>query len=604
MKKLFVFIALIIVFDLSAQSVSRNNIESIGAHPRLILRDGDIARLRSLVEDNPEIGRLYESMIKVADRTLEEPVCERQKKGKRLLGVSRKVLERVLCCACSYLVTNDRCYAERAEKEMVAAAKFEDWNPSHFLDVGEMMTALALGYDWLYDSLSEESRRIIEQAIINKGIYGAENDRQMWFYKRKNNWNQVCNGGFVLGALAVADKEPSMALEVLNKSIASNSFGLQPYAPDGVYPEGYSYWSYGTWYQVLIIEALRTALGDSCGLERAEGFMESAYFMNYVVAPSGRAFNFSDCGSHPTAQNLLLGWFACESGDMSLIYQDLQSLRNDKLRLLERRFLPVGLIFLSRCDLSNMQPLREKVWSGDGVQPIFVYRSGWRSKDDTYLAVKGGSPANSHAHMDGGSFVYEWGGVRWSCDLGSQDYYSLESRGVKLWRAGQESERWEVFRLNNLSHSTLSVNDEKHLYDGSVKMIEVYDTVGRYGAKFDLAPILKGVGRAERTITTNGIGVTVVDEVEAEERCLLRWVMCTPAKATIEGKGSILLESNGRKLRVELVAPHRKVKPFILSNDPPHDYDAPNKGTCRVGFVLDLGANRPTVLQIRLTPLV
>ena len=31
---------------------------------------------------------------------------------------------------------------------MLTAARFEDWNPSHFLDVAEMTFALAIGYDW------------------------------------------------------------------------------------------------------------------------------------------------------------------------------------------------------------------------------------------------------------------------------------------------------------------------------------------------------------------------------------------------------------------------------------------------------------------------
>ena len=40
---------------------------------------------------------------------------------------------------------------ERLEEEMLAAAGFSDWNPGSFLDVAEMTTALAIGYDWLHD---------------------------------------------------------------------------------------------------------------------------------------------------------------------------------------------------------------------------------------------------------------------------------------------------------------------------------------------------------------------------------------------------------------------------------------------------------------------
>ena len=103
----------------------------------------------------------------IEDRTNEciplEPI-KRIMVGKRLLGRCRAVLERVSMCSYMYLLSGDEMYARRAEKEMLAAANFTDWNPKHFLDVGEMPTALAIGYDWLYDWLSPESRR--QQKVV------------------------------------------------------------------------------------------------------------------------------------------------------------------------------------------------------------------------------------------------------------------------------------------------------------------------------------------------------------------------------------------------------------------------------------------------------
>ncbi len=50
-------------------------------------------------------------------------------------------------------MTGDPQFKDRAEQEMLGVAAFPDWNPPHFLDVGEMTTAMAIGYDWLYDVL-------------------------------------------------------------------------------------------------------------------------------------------------------------------------------------------------------------------------------------------------------------------------------------------------------------------------------------------------------------------------------------------------------------------------------------------------------------------
>lgn len=114
-------------------------------------------------------------------------------------------------------------------------------------------------------------------------------------------------------------------------------------------------------------------------------------------------------------------------------------------------------------DLSNIQPPSCRFWHNGGKTPVFIYRGGWNSKKDSYLAVKGGSPLTSHAHMDAGSFIYEREGIRWGIDLGMQNYLSLESRGVNLWDQSQEGQRWEVFRLGNMAHNTLTINNKRHL---------------------------------------------------------------------------------------------------------------------------------------------
>ena len=529
------------------------------------------------------MARLDGYIVRSANKMLEQPVAEYKKQGKRLLTISRLVLERVLYCSYSYLTTNDIKYALRAEKEMLAAAAFDNWNPSHFLDVAEMTTALALGYDWLYDLLSEQSREKIATAIVEKGLLGAEKESQMWFYRRANNWNQVCNCGMVVGALAISEREPELAKKMIEKSLLSNPIAMATYAPDGVYVEGSSYWSYGTWFEVVMIEALRTALGSSFGIEKAEGFLQSADFVNFMRTPTGGQFNYSDNGAtSKKVQNPLLAWFSAERGDTGVIYDDFRSLKSDAIRIEERRMLPLSMFFLSRCELDNLQPLKSDFFVGSGEQPLFAYRSGWDSKEDVYLAAKGGSASLSHGHMDAGSFIYEWGGVRWSIDLGSQNYYSLESKGVDLWNMKEGSQRWQVFRVGSASHSTLTVKGRNHLVEGVAPMTAVYDKPGCYGATFDLSPLFEELTEARRTITINELGqVSVVDVLQSERPTIVCWTMCTNAEVEQLNNRELLLKQKGKSL---ILRASKGAKAFVLSNEPPHDYDAPNKGSQRVGF--------------------
>ena len=244
-----------------------------------------------------------------------------------------------------------------------------------------------------------------------------------------------------------------------------------------------------------------------------------------------------------------------------------------------------------------------KCWYGRGEMPLFIYRSGWTKSDDTYLAAKGGAPSHSHAHMDAGSFVYEWGGVRWAIDLGSQNYHALEKRGIKLFAKGQNSDRWSIFRLNNQSHGTIMVNGRPMRYEGKAEMVETYSEGGRYGAKFDMTPVLFDVEKAYRRLVIDDTArVVVEDDITAGDKpCAIRWTMTTAAVPRIVDGRTIELRQNGRTLIVKAVSP-TKVKPFVLSNNPPHDYDEPNPDTSRIGFTMNAKRGKRVVLRVELQP--
>ena len=144
---------------------------------------------------------------------------------------------------------------------MLAVARFTDWNPSHFLDVAEMTTGMAIGYDWLFSNLQPESRSLIKKAILEKGINQSKVGDYNGWLRSKNNWNQVCNTGMVYGALALQEDYPELANEIINRAYETISLPMEEYQPDGAYPEGYGYWGYGTTYNVLFLSAVEKVFG-------------------------------------------------------------------------------------------------------------------------------------------------------------------------------------------------------------------------------------------------------------------------------------------------------------------------------------------------------
>src|SRR5262245_47047836 len=268
----------------SESDIRKSVSQSLSPHPRLMLTAKDLEDLKKSIASDSLQEQTWKLALAEADRVTGLPPLQRVLEGKRLLAVSRECLSRVMHLSLAWRMTGDAKYLNRARDEMLNVCRFENWNPSHFLDVAEMTTALAIGYDWLYDGLNEADRATIRHAIVDKGIKASQVGRQTWI-TLDNNWNQVCNGGMAMGMLAIAEDEPALAAEIVTRSINGLPYAMKQYAPDGAYPEGPGYWSYGTTYNVMLIASLESALGTDFGLADAPGFLATAEYFLQMTGP-------------------------------------------------------------------------------------------------------------------------------------------------------------------------------------------------------------------------------------------------------------------------------------------------------------------------------
>ncbi len=191
-------------------------------HPRLFATRSELANLSKTVASDPLRKQLADAVVAQANLLHDEKLVERQLVGRRLLGVSRTCKDRVLVLATAYYLTGDERHAERCKEEMLAAARFSNWNPSHYLDVAEMTTALAIGYDWLYDQLDPANRQEIRKAIVEKGIRVPFTTNYNGWVHSTNNWGQVCHGGMTIGTLAVLEDEPELAAKTVHSCAAKH----------------------------------------------------------------------------------------------------------------------------------------------------------------------------------------------------------------------------------------------------------------------------------------------------------------------------------------------------------------------------------------------
>ncbi|MGF1453224.1 MAG: heparinase II/III family protein [Opitutales bacterium] len=561
------------------------------AHPRLFLAPENEPAWRVRVTGDPRLRKLSERVVDEAELLLEIPPVERVFVGRRLLGTARQVLNRIGYLGVAYRLTGEAHFAQRGIRELRAVADFVDWNPDHFLDTAEITTAFALGYDWFYHKMTDDERAAVREAIIEKGLKPSFKEPVPWWWvDRENNWNQVCHGGLAMGALMVFPDAPELATRTLHRALENLPLVMALYAPDGAYPEGPTYWEYGTSYNVLLIDALETALGTDFGLADFPGFLDTGEYYLHAQGPTGLLFNYMDNGIRQDAAAAMY-WFARKRDQPALLYNELPKLAEEydvdaDPGSHSGRFLPLILIWAP--PLGGINAPAETAYFGRGPTPVALLRTEW-APSATFVGIKGGSPAESHGHMDVGQFVLEMNGVRWVSDLGKQSYNPMEQAGLDIWNFGQHSDRWKVFRHRIDSHSTLMIDGQQQKVDGHAEL--VHGKAEPLFATLDMTPVYDWqLERAIRHIEIlDGDRVRLRDSVKAvNDPARVRWAIVTRADVELTGDRTALLRRDGEMLRIEIQGP--ETASFIVEDisEPLEPWDEPNPNTSRLSFTHEL----------------
>ena len=519
-------------------------------HPRLVMLADDLARITNFIATDKVARGYYENLRQTGEELLKLPPVKRVLIGPRLLDKSRTVVGRMYALGLLHRIDGDPRWLDRAVAEMRAVAAFTNWNPSHFLDVAEMSHGMAIGYDWFYPWLSGTDRKLVRRAIVGKGLREgvACYEKSVSWTRASHNWNNVCNGGLICAALAVAEDEPKLAKQILTNALARLPKAMRSYAPDGAWDEGPAYWSYATTYTVMALASLQSALGKDFGLGELPGFADAGLARIHGVGPTGLYFNFAD-GGEASRMEPALFWlarrfdrplyaaaareYAVGRGPDSaklwfgqahnLMWYDARGDREDLAReSLDRRFHHAETAF---------------------------FRSAWLEPRAFYVGFKGGDNRANHAHLDLGTFVLDALGQRWATDLGGDDYNLPGYFGGK---------RWTYYRLKTEGQNTLVLGKTNQSATARARLTWFESKLEQGAAIADLTAAYASLGarRVRRGVALKDgrERVVIQDEIDLNRPTEVVWNMHTTAIVRVDGQIAFLAQG-GEQLRARVVSP-------------------------------------------------
>ncbi len=504
-------LSLALILGLFAAAIpALSRAQSPAASPRLLFQDDEPALVLRQAESDPLLARVLEQIRRDADAALAAPPLKDVRTGvdSYLRQTARPLVRRVLTLGFLHRLDPDPRFAQRAIADLRAAAALPDWNDRHFLSAAETGFAVAVGLDWFRDDISPGLRERLRAALIEKLIRPGlrEHRARSFWVSGHGNWTSVCNASLIAAALAVGD-DPE-AREMLRLAATDLPFAAGAYGSDGGYDEGPMYWSYGTQFLVLGLDALLTRTDATIAEFETPALRGAGWFPIVMRSHTGRFFNYGDGGEHFALDPAGL-WFAHRFhlpglahahrqhflAEIDAIEAELAGTARRPWYRGSERFRVFEALWLARVGVPDAPPASLPLdfrFSGRPPEPGFkgeaetaVLRGSWHDPDAAFVGIKAGANRGGRAHLDAGTYVFDLNGVRWALQLGGDDY-NLPGYFVNMEDRSQRDRPYVYFRKNTRSKNTLLAGDALQSIDAWAPISPINSQPGRARLSIDL----------------------------------------------------------------------------------------------------------------------
>lgn len=561
-------------------------VPNIKAHPRLHLND--FSAVATKMASDSQYRKWYEKIKQEADILLNTGLVPYDDSIRgRILEQAREVMNRTYILSFAYQiekekgVADSRKYLERAVAELANAASYPDWSPHSFLVTSEMMHGFAVGYDWLYNDMNQNERDIVLNGLIEKGIKPLVSNYEgvktgINFMEVAYNWNPVCNGSAIISALSIADEYPVVAEYILqNAAKYLMPRGLTQYAPEGAYPEGTMYWSYGTSYLTYTMSSLDSAVREGFELpvkfrfHEYPGIGETPEFPIYYNGNVG-SFNFGDASS-VRVNNPALFWFARKFDKPQ--YAWYQKKLQEEIGSTSGMGAVLSTLWYDyeNADIEPGAFPLDKIYSAEeGKYNGMAFRSSWGDRNALYAAIQGGSNKANHMFLSLGTFMLESNQRTWITMRGVSDY-NWPNTDDKATPTGQ---RWSYYKMRAEGQNTFIANPglaaDQNL-DAAAKVVRSGSSAeGAFGI-LDMTQTNSVFESAQRGMymTDNRKRLIIQDEITAKSPSELWWFYHTPAEITVAPDGkSAMLKLDDERMWVNIAAGDADARFIVMDAKP------------------------------------
>jgi len=273
-----------------------------GVHPRVFITGAGLADLkqRATTTHKAEWQQALAGLVAMKQDPAPSPAQKRRAQNNTAIGIAG--------AAMAYRIEGDERYLAAARRYMEAAVSYPVWGytfskPNVDLAAGHLLYGLGMGYDLLFDVLTEDERKRYRDKLAHQArllaAHFAPKPGKTFSYSQNHCFIPIA--GLAIAAYAIWDEVPEAAAWAA-QSRAIFSRVLDVASPDGYFYEGVEYWVFSMPWIIHALDAFAHAAGDD--LYDHPALQKAHLYMAHSLTPNGQdIFDFGDAFEGPLTRS-------------------------------------------------------------------------------------------------------------------------------------------------------------------------------------------------------------------------------------------------------------------------------------------------------------